>query len=167
VPFLFDTGSLFAKDISEGNDMQQMNKCIRSYSKTADLKLNDEYKEFKNKISTSCSVCAENRSDSYIKCLSGDAGSTSTILQCIKSEITNQDKDLKIKVDKYIKMDGGIAKTIEPHIKSMDKIIEGNCELFRNIQGDRGEIAYENCRLDELIHYKNNLINFLEMNDAG
>ena len=48
----------------------------------------------------------------------------------------------------------GNQKTIRPYMKYLSKQIDENCEIFKNIQGDRGEIAYENCRLDELIHYK-------------
>ena len=115
----------------------------------------------------SFSICAKNGSDDHTECSSDDAKSTYSILQCIKSEITYQDKDLKIKVEQYIKSDSDIAKTIRPYMKYVDKRIGENCEIFKNIQGDRGEIAYENCRLDELIHYKKNIISFLEMNDAG
>lgn len=112
-------------------------------------------------------VFAASRSDNHIECSSDNAQSTYSILQCVRSEMTYQDKDLKIKVEQYIKIDSDVAKIIRPYMKYVDKQIGENCEIFKNIQGDRGEIAYENCRLDELIHYKKNIISFLEMNDAG
>jgi hypothetical protein len=112
-------------------------------------------------------VFAASRSDNHIECSSDNAKSTYSILQCVRSEMMYQDKDLKIKVEQFIKADADIAKTIRPYMKYLSKQIDENCEIFKNIQGDRGEIAYEKCRLDELIHYKSNVINFLEMNDAG
>ncbi len=112
-------------------------------------------------------VFSASRSDNHIECSSDNAQSTYSILQCVRSEMTYQDKDLKIKVEQYIKIDSDVAKIIRPYMKYVDKQIGVNCEIFKNIQGDRGEIAYENCRLDELIHYKKNIISFLEMNDAG
>ncbi len=51
--FVFEAGSLFAKDICEENSTQQRNECMRGYSKAADQALNFEYKALKNKISTS------------------------------------------------------------------------------------------------------------------
>lgn len=51
--FLFEAGSLFAKDICKENTTQQINKCIRDYSKDEVQRLNYEYKELKNKISAS------------------------------------------------------------------------------------------------------------------
>lgn len=115
----------------------------------------------------SSSACAGEYSENYSNCSSKSDGTTYSILQCIRTEMTVQSEDFKKKVEQYIKRDDSVCEIIKPYMGIINNRLNSGCEIYKNIQGDRGEIAYEQCRLDELINYKKNIINFLEMNDVG
>ena len=78
-------------------------------------------------------VFAASGSDNHIECSSDNAKSTYSILQCVRFEMMYQNKDLKIKVEQFIKADADIAKTIRPYMKYLSKQIDENCEIFKNL----------------------------------